>query len=359
MARDTTLDLHDLCFAIDTSVEEPTVINIANRLRVAGKTVERRVKKLKGLGIGIVITREYNEGTSTLKLEESLENILVGIDRALGIRPFAMPSQLSLDEQDDVLELYDAILKRKVKKFPYCYFSDRDLSIERLRVMFPYSIGDTWEGSVTLCNPYKIRKEKLSGLFQTHFNDSVYPFLKEIFTFLQPWELKRKPRGYFQGRKGKKHGRAATRWLVEEILEYSEKMLPEMICKNDFIENNLGGMLTLLYSNSPSNAIMSAYPGKYKEFEFSQKSTKWMGRKGKANAREAIRWLIERKLRWSLDSVPKRITRMHFKANGLGGLIQTKYLEFNNSTRKAVMFAYPGRYQKEDFKYYSESRNPL
>ena len=130
-----------------------------------------------------------------------------------------------------------------------------------------------------------------------------------------------------------------------------------MICKNDFTDNNLGGMLTLLYSNSPSKAIMSAYPEKYKEFEFSQKSTKWAGRKGKKNACEAIRWLIEIKLRWNPDSVPQKITRMHFVNNGLGGLMQSQELGFINSARKAVMFAYPGRYQSEDFKFYSESRN--
>lgn len=332
---------------------------IARRLDTTVRTIERRVKQIRDLGIIIYRTKDDHESSHTLKLETTLDDTLDQLDRALGLRPYATPSILAEDEQEKVLDLYQAILDGKTKKFPYGYFSDRDLSIERMRVMVPYGLGEQWKGSITDCTVQTIRDKKLSGVMQTHFNDSLYLFLKEVYSFLHPWELRRKPVGFFSGKKRKVNARQATIWLVEEMLDYPERLVPQLISKNDFINHRLGGMLTQLYGNSPSRAIMDAYPKKYKEFEFSEKSTKWHGRAGKRNAREAITWLIEKRLRIPLDQVPERIVRKDFVTHGLGGLLQSKALGFCNSARKAVMFAYPGRYENEDFKWYSESRNPL
>lgn len=62
---------------------------------------------------------------------------------------------------------------------------------------------------------------------------------------------------------------------------------------------------------------------------------------------EAVRWLIEKKLKWDKTKVCSNINVEVFKRNGLGGLIQNY---FNNNVYKAIENAYPGQYSKKELR---------
>ena len=77
--------------------------------------------------------------------------------------------------------------------------------------------------------------------------------------------------------------------------------------KRTFEDYKLRGMLYIKYNDSPYNAITSAYPEKnYKPWNFvNTPNNYWQGIEGKKNATEAIKWLFEDKLKWSMKDIKK------------------------------------------------------
>lgn len=61
---------------------------------------------------------------------------------------------------------------------------------------------------------------------------------------------------------------------------------------------------------------------------------------------EAVKWLIESKLKWSEEEIKKKITLTTFAENDLYRLIEL----FEYSAAKAVMEAYPGKYVLWEFR---------
>ena len=59
--------------------------------------------------------------------------------------------------------------------------------------------------------------------------------------------------------------------------------------------------------------------------------------------KEAVKWLIEEKLKWTYDDVVEKISAKTFSNNGLSGMLQ-KYC--NHSPLKALQIAYPNTYYK-------------
>ena len=80
------------------------------------------------------------------------------------------------------------------------------------------------------------------------------------------------------------------KYLVEEELKLSDKELKEKLSLKLFCDNSLGGMLNTCFNNYPYQAINTAYPNKFKEWEFNLVPKNfWTTEKGA----EATRWLIE------------------------------------------------------------------
>jgi hypothetical protein len=99
------------------------------------------------------------------------------------------------------------------------------------------------------------------------------------------------------------------------------------------------------YRGSSYDFLASAYPW-LRPWECAVRPTDiWTGKNGPRYQREAIRHLIEEELELSLASVPTRITKQDFQNHNLGGLLQS----FDECVPRAVMFAYPRRYKRNDF----------
>ena len=134
-----------------------------------------------------------------------------------------------------------------------------------------------------------------------------------------------------------------TRIMIEEVLQWSEEEMFEKLTHKTFSDNKLSGMLQIVFNNSPYEAINSAYPGKYKPWQFEYvPNSYWTLEKGI----EATKWLIEEKLKWTGEEVSGKLTHKSFFENGLSGMLM---LVFNCSPYEAINSAYPGKYVKTDF----------
>jgi hypothetical protein len=91
-----------------------------------------------------------------------------------------------------------------------------------------------------------------------------------------------------------------VKWLIEERLKWSDEEIKSKLSQETFKENGLNGVLRY-FNSSPYQAMEAAYPGRFKKWEFTQMGM-WEGEEGLKLAKEATRWLIEKKLKWSDDA---------------------------------------------------------
>ena len=173
------------------------------------------------------------------------------------------------------------------------------------------------------------------------FNDIPYRAIDNAYPGkFKPWEFKQVPNNFWN----LKTASDATIWLIEEKLKWSDDDIKQKLSANTFIQNSLGGMLTILFNNSPYLAIENAYPGKFKPWELPSVPKKiW----NVETAREATIWLIEEKLKWSDDDIKEKLSANTFKENSLCGMLA---ILFNDSPYRAIDNAYPGKFKPWEFK---------
>ena len=180
------------------------------------------------------------------------------------------------------------------------------------------------------------RKYSLTGMFIILFNASPYLAIDNAYPGkFKPWDFKRISKKFWN----METAREATIWLIEEKLKWSDDDIKEKISANIFEKNSLGGMLAVLFNDSPYRAIENAYPGKFKPWDFKRISKKFWNME---TAREATIWLIEEKLKWSDDDIKEKISANIFEKNSLGGMLAVL---FNDSPYRAIENAYPGKFK--------------
>ena len=106
-----------------------------------------------------------------------------------------------------------------------------------------------------------LKKNGLMGMLRLLYNGSPFQAINAVYPDkIKPWELVQVPSNYWTI----ENGIEATKWLIEEILEWTNEDIIEKLSRNVFKENGLSGMLQSCYNSSPSKAINSAYPGRFK-----------------------------------------------------------------------------------------------
>ena len=180
------------------------------------------------------------------------------------------------------------------------------------------------------------KENSLVGMLFVLFNNSPYFAIENAYPGkFKPWEFSKVPKNFWN----LKTASEATIWLIEEKLKWSDDDVRRNLSKNTFKENSLGGMLFILFNNSPYFAIENAYPGKFKPWEFSKVPKNFWNLK---TASEATIWLIEEKLKWSDDDIKLKLSSNIFEKNSLGGML---FILFNGSPYLAIENAYPGKFK--------------
>lgn len=185
-------------------------------------------------------------------------------------------------------------------------------------------------------------ENKMGSMLNICFNNSPYRAISLAYpNKFKPWEFKMSPMGYW---KDVNNGIEATKWLIEERLKLNKIQIKEQLSIKLFKENNLIGMLSNCFNDSPYEAINMAYPNEFKPWEFSCVGQGYW--QNEDNRRLAIKWLIEEKLQLSDEEIKKQVSFKLFKDNGLKGLLSCY---FNGSPFEAINFAYPNKFKKSDF----------
>ncbi len=91
-------------------------------------------------------------------------------------------------------------------------------------------------------------------------------------------------------------------------------------------------------------SINSLYPNIFKPWELGDHvaNNYWNIEKGK----EAVKWLVEDKLKWDEETLKKNLCKEIFKENNLYGMIQRC---FNSSPVTAIIATYPGKFHVWEF----------
>ena len=106
-----------------------------------------------------------------------------------------------------------------------------------------------------------------SGMLKT-FKDSPSAIINNAYPQkFKPWEFISTPKNYWNIDTGVE----ATKWLIEEKLGWPLETIKARLDEKTFINNNLGGMIKIVFRGSPFLAVKAAYPDKLNFWEMKNK----------------------------------------------------------------------------------------
>ena len=248
--------------------------------------------------------------------------------------------------QMDPVEVYKLVLSGTIARFPRRFFKeDVFVNYKVCAIITRYLIEEIlkWDDEDIKNKLLKktFYKNGLRGMIDIAFNSSPYKAIENCYPGrFKPWQLKSVPQRCWD----KESAKEATKWLIEEILKWNDEDIKIKLCSKIFHKNGLGGMLQLLFNNSPYDAIENCYPGRFKPWEFKCIPN---GYWNKETAAKATRWLIEEKLKWTDEDIKNNLSCKTFHENGLFGML---VVVFNYIPYEVIENCYPGRLKPWEFK---------
>ena len=245
----------------------------------------------------------------------------------------------------DGVEVYKLVLTNRIKVFPAGFWQQPEAfqnACECITFLFEHLLEFSDDEIKKNLSHKLFSENKLGGMLRVCFNASPYQAINAAYPGkFKPWEFNITLRSYWENIE---NGVEATRWLFEEKLNLSHEEIKKDISKKIFKDNGLGGMLKYCFNNSPYQAINTAYPGKFKPWEFNCAPRSYWG--NIENGIEATRWLFEEKLKLSDEEIKAQLSYKLFVDNGLGGMFQEC---FDSSPYQAINAAYPGKFKPWEF----------
>lgn len=169
----------------------------------------------------------------------------------------------------NALKIYKDILEGKVNKFPAgVWVNKNSKEISRKLVIWlieeHLQLTDTQIKNQISYNFFA--KYKLRTMLYKIYNNSPYAMLNDIYPGrFKPWELRHASVMLWQDPKNRI---AATKWLIEDKLKFTDDVLKDELSTKLFKDNGLNGMLSQVYNHSPFKAIDEAYPNKFHRYDF-------------------------------------------------------------------------------------------
>lgn len=143
-------------------------------------------------------------------------------------------------------------------------------------------------------------------------------------------------------KRARQRARECTRYLIGTILRWDREEVCKSLRSSTFNENYLGGMLKEVYGHSPYKAISDAFPEEaYDQWELKSCPQDYWNEK---TAGEAIRWLIEKKMKWTFNQVCELYCSDFLVEQGFSGLLGEDFCE--GSPYRLLSLAYPEKYKQ-------------
>lgn len=173
--------------------------------------------------------------------------------------------------------------------------------------------------------------------------DNISPI--DVYKLVLIGKISRFPKDFWNSLDSDVYVPEITKFLIEDILKWNNLDIKNKLRKKTFEENKLRGMLYLKYRDSPYQAITSAYPERnYKPWDFvNTPNSHWQGEQGKLNAKVAIKWLFEEKLKWTIEDIKNNANQQVFTENNLLGMLKKA---FDSDLFTAIDFVYPGQFKR-------------
>ncbi len=249
-------------------------------------------------------------------------------------------------EKIDVKEYYLEDVLTKNKRFPKGIWKiENPLRFDIARILTKTLIEEVykWSPEEVIANltQSKFVQKKLGIMFREVFNCNLFNALDNAYPGqYYPWQLTRVTKKYWN----KETAKLATKWVIEKKLKWNEEEIIKNLTSRVLVSNGLSGMLNIVFNNRPFEAIDNAYPGRFKIWQFSRVPDFYWN---EDTAKEAIRWLIDVKFKWNKKQVENNLNYTILKINKLNWMLK---VVFDNDLFAAIECAYPGVYQRKNFK---------
>lgn len=261
-----------------------------------------------------------------------------------------MPKQDFTNEILDDVECYKKVLSRELKQFPK-HFWDKPYSMQSVKAIVKYLLEEKL--CVDLDNLHKIlsvkffQDNRLLGMIHAVFDCKVYDLVEYVYPNKYARFQFNVSNGYWESEDNIKE---AVEWIVENKLHGNINLIPQVFTFEYM--NNLGMVRVLKYKKSIYDVVNTVYPNKFKPWEFKQISMGyWEEYK---HISEAIKWLVEEKLKCKEDEIPQKINKnllskfnLDYLCRKVGGICQLVNIAYPNKFKSWQFGAVPTNFWSE------------
>lgn len=296
-----------------------------------------------------------------------------------------MSSNISKDNiyKLSAIEIYKKVIQKDLKKFPNGFWQRPEAEQNAINVM-KYWIENIliWSDTdiINNLNTTMFGKHHLGAMLQQVFDGNLYEAINkaypdrfelkdfksvhknywhkekvnndiissvEIYNLIKGKKMGRFPNKYWSSDFSKDQASLLLKYLINiELLKHNEKLTAEFLKKTllvkFFRENGLIVMFKEVFNNDLFELVNTVYPNKFKIWEICDcHGDFWT----KGRKIDAVKWLIEDKLKWSCEEVIDNLKSSTFIENNLSGIMDI-YFNLDHLIKQA----YPNEYLNCTFK---------
>lgn len=246
--------------------------------------------------------------------------------------------QWSIFDGKDEVECYQIVMSGIKKSLPNGFWDK-----ESAKILVRYLVLElkSWKTREQICKNLCIDTVREAGMSSAakQFNCCLIELVEYCFPEfkIQPWELSCAPNGFW---KDKNNCAKFLRWLVKKEKLYGRKKFLKAMNAKTFYKYGVGK--AFMRMGGIYNLVNFTYPGEYKYWELPR-----LSKITEQTVRDATKWMIEEKYKWTFEEVCENITAKSFYDAELGSILchGAKHSPF-----QALEITYPGVYKLEDLK---------
>lgn len=163
--------------------------------------------------------------------------------------------------------------------------------------------------------------------------------IENLYQNILEGKIKRFPNGFWSCSKKKYHVKIVVKYLFEKKLKWNFNDIRNNISARLLRKYHLNGMLYNLFGDSCIKLLDTVYPKKFHAWELKKTPPNYWTDE---HISLAVKYIVEKKLKWSEDDIKTSLTKTTFLENGLKIP--------NKNSYELLNIAYPNKYTMLDLK---------